>query len=281
MKFYRLLFVAIIYSSTTAYSQTSEQKAKASLLTWGGIPETPKEKVNILTNIGYMSGYSEEYKCPLWTIYRYGNVKNKGEYKAKFERPSFFKTDFRTKSKVTHDDYSKSGYDRGHMAPNSGMASQYGHMAQLETFLMSNICPQRPNLNQGIWKFLEQKVALELSQVDKKNAGTNDIYVLTGPIFENGKEDKIDNDIVIPTAFYKIILVHKGYSQAYKAISFIFPNEMSERHTKMPKDEIFLAYAVTVDQIEDKTGINFMSELTKIKESNIETKKFNFKVEEI
>ena len=64
----------------------------------------------------------------------------------------------------TPDDYTRTGYDRGHMAPNYLIATRYGKVAQRETFLMSNIVPQTPELNRGPWRILEEKGIDELTK---------------------------------------------------------------------------------------------------------------------
>ncbi len=84
----------------------------------------------------------------------------------KWERPFRFEIDIRTDAKVNHDDYTGTGYDRGHMAPNAALLAQYGQIAQLETYLMSNICPQTGSLNRGIWAKLETQARNVISQDD-------------------------------------------------------------------------------------------------------------------
>lgn len=196
------------------------------------------------------------------------------------ERPNFFKVDYRTKSKVTHKAYSGSGYDRGHISPNAGIERQYGQMAQLGTYLMSNICPQSPEFNRGIWVELERWVRDSLSQRDVKKEQTKELYVITGPIYLEGKEKVIKEGVAIPSHFYKIILSHKGYSEAYKAFAFIFPNK-TERISKVDNYEGFKPYAVAVDEIEEKTGIDFMSNLTASKQKNIESIIYDFNFNKI
>ena len=76
--------------------------------------EIENQEIKVLYNTAYIVGYSEELKNPRWVCYRLGNLKNDCTV-PKFERPYSFYVDNRTKSKVSHDDYTSSGYDRGHM----------------------------------------------------------------------------------------------------------------------------------------------------------------------
>ena len=62
------------------------------------------------------------------------------------------------------------------MAPNYLIATRYGKVAQRETFLMSNIVPQTPELNRGPWRILEQIVADDLT------AQGVELWVITGPV---------------------------------------------------------------------------------------------------
>lgn len=136
----------------------------------------------------------------------------------KYERPYSFYIDNRTESKVSHDDYTGSGYDRGHMAPNSAILLNYGQMAQLETFLMSNITPQTSELNRNIWEKLERKAREEISQDDTKNKEIKAVYVITGTIFSDNPE-KLESGIPIPSHCYKIFAYQKSYRGTIKALA--------------------------------------------------------------
>ena len=92
----------------------------------------------------------------LWAAYRTYPVATPAELPP---RPSSFKPDPQAKRSPQHKEYTKSGYDRGHMAPNLAIASRFGKAAQLETFLTSNICPQRSGLNRGPWYELEYRIS--------------------------------------------------------------------------------------------------------------------------
>lgn len=100
-------------------------------------------KLTILKNIGYTVSYDEIRENPAWVCCRLISI----TYPVSPKRPSKFSMDTLTIAKVTHNDYTHSGYDRGHMAPNYAIATRYGQEAQKETFLMSNIVPQLGNLN--------------------------------------------------------------------------------------------------------------------------------------
>lgn len=121
---------------------------------FGGFPKAkayPNE-ITVLNKGAFVIGYDETRQCPVWVAYK---VTPDDDYISP-TRPSHFKIDFETKSKVSPDDYTRSGYDRGHLAPNYAIGSRYGVKAQLETFKMSNIAPQKLELNRGYWKELEE-----------------------------------------------------------------------------------------------------------------------------
>ena len=158
------------------------------------------------------------------------------------------------------------------MTPNSALLFNYGQMAQLETFLMSNITPQTPKLNQNIWEKLERTVRKNISQDTTKNKKVTAVYVITGTIFSENPEE-LEKGIPIPSHCYKILAYQRGYRSTIKAIAFIFPQE--------PQSSELLDYVVTVDEIEEKTDINFFPELTERKQQNLESVKRNFLLEDI
>lgn len=243
------------------------QSHRIELYTLAGKPVDEKNRnLKILINTGFAVAYSEVRKNPLWAVYRLGNIRN-ADNELVFERPNSFQIDNRTEAKVKHHDYTGSGFDRGHMCPNYAMRQQYGQLAQLETFMMSNICPQEANLNQGSWVELEDIVANELSQHDGRNQ-TKDLWVITGPIFYKDKEIKTikgaPGGIQIPHAFFKIIARRKSY-ESYQAMAFIFPQD-AERDVEPIK------YATTVDEIEKHTGFDFFADFGKVRQRNLESR---------
>ena len=131
------------------------------------------------------------------------------------------------------------------MAPNYAIATRYGAQAQRETFLLTNICPQRPNLNQQVWRHLEDLVANTYANK------LEEIWVVTGPVFDEQRE-LLASGIEIPDAFYQIIL--DEYAGRYRALAFIIEQDVGSR---VPLER----FLVSVDSVEYVTGIDFFHEL--------------------
>lgn len=207
--------------------------------------------LRILKNIGFVVGYDENRKNPAWVCYRvFRDDIEKGP-----KRPSRFSVDERTASKVSHDDYTNSGFDRGHMAPNWAIALRYGVDAQTETFLMSNVVPQKPNLNQGPWRELEEDVAkIYGNQLEE-------VWVITGPIYDDAVE-RLVSGVEIPDSYYKII-VDQLPSGEVRVMAFEMPQEIDRRAK-------YEDYGVSVNSIEKNTGLDFLSELEDELEVRIE-----------
>ncbi len=184
--------------------------------------------------------YSEKYEQAKWVAYRLTSemCDNNGE-----ERTNNFRidTDVNTGS-ASPEDYKKSGYDRGHLCPAGDMG--WSEQTMSESFLMSNMSPQLPAFNRGIWKKLETDVR----GWAKKN---NEIYVVTAGVLEGDLPTIGIDKVAVPRYYYKVILDYK--KPEYKAIAFILPNEGS-------KQSVF-DYAVSIDSVEHLTGIDFFSAL--------------------
>lgn len=213
---------------------------------FGGTPAGEFDET--LPNIGYTVGYSDSRMDPLWVSYRLGTVSDPISH----PRPRF-KVDPRTVARVSSSDYSGSGYDRGHMAPNASIDYCYGEAAQRETFYMSNICPQTPTLNRGIWETLEE------NEREWANA-FNEVWVFTGPIFD-GTVERLASGVEIPDAFYKIIV--RGTADAPSVLTFVIPHSVGAGSS--PE-----AYLTSVDTVESRTGLDFFSGLAESVETTME-----------
>lgn len=194
--------------------------------------------------------YDERYEQASWVAYRLtaNMCDNNGE-----ERTNNFREDKDVKSgSASPDDYKKSGYDRGHLCPAGDMG--WSEETMSESFLMSNMSPQVPGFNRGIWKKLEGEVRLWAKQ-------NQEIYIVTGGILKDSLKT-IGNHVAVPEYFYKVILDIE--EPEYNAIGFVLPNRSSKA--------AILSYAVSIDSVERLTGIDFFPALPDSLERNLEAK---------
>ncbi len=210
-------------------------------------------ELRVLHNTAYTVGYCDDLANPAWVGYRVFDVPG---HPRPPKRPEGFFVDTRTAARVEPGDYSSSGYDRGHMAPNFAIGTRFGAAAQEETFKMSNVCPQRHRLNAGLWKDLETRVA------DNYTGRYGQVWVLDGPIF--GPEDRLRrlrDKVPIPEAFYMIILqTHEG---GVRAEGFIMGQET-------PSEGSLDDYVANIGEIERRTGLNFFPNLEKNAQTQLE-----------
>ena len=223
-----------------------------------GIPKAIHHSMNTYTRIfrnnAYMVGYSDIRGNPLWVVYKLTSPNVTAKH---LKRPEGFSSDWRNLGLITTSDYTNSGYDRGHMAPNHAISLLYGKEAQEETFLMSNITPQKASLNQKIWKHLEE---MELESFTLK---FKEVWVYTGPLFDS-KIARLKSSyfVEIPDAFYKIY-VGIEVDGSIKTLAFIIPQnaKMNDRIEK---------YLVTIDEIERRSGFDFLHKLEDTIEEKLE-----------
>ncbi len=248
--FLALILAAIWYSYEVFYARPNA--------TFAGVPQAQHWDLNhatrIFRNNGFMLGYSEWRGSPLWVTYHL-TPKPEGIHIGK--RPSSFHVDLRSIRRVRHDDYTSSGYDRGHMAPNYAIATLYGRNAQIDTFDMTNITPQKPKLNRKLWQRLESV------EIDYLAKWFKSVWVLTGPIYDENKEKLKSSNVEIPDAFYKIYIQPQGNDGKPHVLALIMPQ-------KVYGNESLMKYVTTVDDVEKKTGFDFFSELDDTIEDQIE-----------
>ncbi len=199
----------------------------------------PSNADAIIDREGYALGYVEYHEQPAWVIYKLTawevvtkNAKRKNE---KFKEDPEIST-----GSAALADYRGSGYDRGHLAPAADMAFSVKTMG--DSFYMSNMSPQAPAFNRGIW------AALEL-QVRAFAQSEGEIYVVTGPILPKEKKNTIGaNKVTVPEYYYKVVY---DLTPPEKMIGFIIPNAGSNKSLK--------DFTVTVDQVEEATGLDFFN----------------------
>lgn len=141
---------------------------------------------------------------------------------------------------VKKNDFSGSGYDRGHLAPAADFS--YSQKDMDKTFYMSNMTPQRPYLNRKAWKALEAKVRRWI-------CGEGRVLVLTGPIYPE-KPQKLRNGMPVPTQFFKIVV---DQTPPQKTIAFIYNQTDSM--------DVIEKRVSSIAEIEAKTKLHFDEEL--------------------
>lgn len=211
------------------------------------IPTAAPEEI-IVKHTAYSLVYNEEHEQAKWVAYELTEAKTGNEY----DRTDKFMVDpMVTTGSATDKDYEKSGYDRGHLAPAADMG--WSETTIAESFYYSNMSPQEPSFNRGIWKKAEELVrnwAIENKQ----------IYIVTGPVLTPGLKTIGPNAVSVPEYYYKVIL---DYSEPeIKGIGFIIPNAASQKELK--------TFAVSIDSVEQLTGIDFFPLLPDAVENALE-----------
>ena len=209
----------------------------------------------------YSLEYSYKYKHAYWIAYRFdnttgGNVGRNEAYKPDPELPSQYA--------AKHNDYTNSGYTRGHLCASSDR--QYSKEANQQTFYMSNISPQSGNgFNQSgsAWNTGEDKVQAWGYNISRS---TDTLYVVKGGTIGEGMiKGYIKNEIAIPKYFFMAVLFRSGDN--YKAIGFYMPHEnlKDDPDKKDPKK-----YLMSIDALEQETGIDFFHNLPDNIENTVE-----------
>lgn len=209
-----------------------------------GIPTSDQ----LLFNREYIIGYSYLFRQPRWAM-ELIDPENK---RVEVERADHFRPDLRVPEKFRCDliDYKGSGYDRGHLVASADRRAT--EIKNSETFLLSNMSPQKPKFNRGIWKELEQAVRTLANKFVE-------VYVICGPLFDVGKKISVigqgdTNDVVVPVphSYFKSVLAEnvKGKLSLW---SFILANEA----TIKPLSD----FLCTTIEIEQRAGLSLWDRL--------------------
>lgn len=228
---------------------------------WGYPRFNPPQKNVFLCNEGYAGEFNPRSRTMMWVA---ENLKRTDLDQKTAYRQNDFRPDPRLTSSPLLTDYAGSGYDRGHLAPAEDFRENAKKMSQ--SFYLSNMIPQNPQNNRGLWAKLEQNTRNWAMQY-------NQAYVITGPIYyqgvplgflgKGGEVRLMDGSkgkrglhaveggrVAIPTHIYKIVYA----PQINQMIAFIVPNT-EVNPADLPK------YRVTVSTVESLTGLSFFPEM--------------------
>jgi endonuclease G, mitochondrial len=205
---------------------------------------------------GFSFSYSESHEQSEWVAYE---LLEKDMITTNYKRPHFNQDPKVTTASADWRNFKNSGYDRGHLCPAGDRKSS--KELYDETFFTSNISPQIPSFNNGVWNRLEQKTRYWATKY-------NGLYVITGGVLKGELKTIGKEKVAVPNYFYKILMT-KDHS---KMIGFLVPHEPS----KAP----LYSFVVTVDEIEKLTGIDFFPDLEDTIENKLEAevsyKKWSF-----
>lgn len=212
---------------------------------------------SIVKHAYYTLSYSEKHEQAEWVAYRL--TKEHTKYN-NFKRP-YFEIDPLVKTQAAHwKNYKKSGYDRGHLCPAADR--KFNKKAFEETFLTSNISPQKNSFNAGIWNNLEKQVRYWVKK-------EKELFIVTGPVFKNSTKSIGFEKVTVPSHFYKVVLKMGKHP---KLISFLLPHKASSKALS--------EYVIATDELETMLSIDFFSELPDALESELEkstsTKQWKF-----
>tara|TARA_Y100000768_G_scaffold370540_1_gene336442 strand:+ start:4569 stop:5402 length:834 start_codon:yes stop_codon:yes gene_type:complete len=209
-----------------------------------------KSSCQLLKNSTYYSCYQAHHRNPSWTLHELTRAQTSGQQ----SRSNDYRRDQRISDAVEASDYRSSGFDRGHMVPAADRRKDKASMS--ETFLMSNMTPQRPEFNRGIWRVLEQKIRKDFLSLRRED----DVFVFTGAHLEKNLP-QLTTKISIPEFFYKIIF----NASDLKITSYLISNH---RYSSSELE----SFRVSVDEIEELTGLDFFSHLPDRLELELESK---------
>jgi len=166
---------------------------------------------DIVVHRGFISSYNTETLIPDWVAYEL----TEEEVNGTFGRSGSFgmDPDF-TERQAMREDYSNSGWDKGHLAPAADM--KWSSSSMYESFYFTNICPQNHTMNERSWQNLEKYVRRMAVRYGR-------VWVVTGPVVDLGLHGTIGKQgVAVPDSFFKALLFHDG--ERYHSVAFLMEN---------------------------------------------------------
>ncbi|RYY41026.1 MAG: DNA/RNA non-specific endonuclease [Chitinophagaceae bacterium] len=198
---------------------------------------------------GYALGYRTDAGQAAWAAYQLTGSEVRA---ANTPRSNDFRPDPAVPGGTAdNSDYEQSGYDRGHLAPAEDLS--FSTKAMSGSFYYSNISPQLPAFNRGVWRRLEELVRFWARTYDT-------VYVVTGPVLEPNLRTVGPHYVAVPNQFYKVVLRYGGGGAS--AMGFLLNNA--------PSAATLRSFAVPVDSVERVTGLDFFPQLPDDVEREVE-----------
>lgn len=211
----KLLFVFALLLSSPVFASACDDKFPKGV-------EVKVPNTTVLCNTFYVTVFDEAHNAAIFSSQVYQQRADK------VERKNDFRADKRLKSGPTPEDYTASGYDRGHLTP-AADSSTPEQMS--DTFLMTNMTPQEPSVNRTPWRLLEVRV----------REGGSFKHVVSGAVYSYPAKTIGKNNVTVPVSYYKIVYLADGKVQVFEAENK--PNS--------------LVVESTLESVQKKSGINF------------------------
>ncbi|WP_445384101.1 DNA/RNA non-specific endonuclease [Robiginitalea sp. IMCC44478] len=198
----------------------------------------------------YSLAYSEPHEQAAWVAY---TLQPEHLSRARRKRPYYVEDPEVPTRSAAWWNYRGSDFNRGHLCPAGDR--RFSERAYNQTFYTSNISPQHPDFNSGVWNRLEMQVRRWCKKYGK-------LYVITGGVLSGDLYSIGEEAVSVPEYFYK--LVFRGEGTEISLIAFLIPNQPSEKPIE--------AFMVSVDELESRSGIDFYPQFSKTLQKRLESK---------
>lgn len=251
-----LIAATIILAGSVIYASINNRRSKSAAETGADACSLTKVVMPestpgiMLEYTGFTVNFNPEMHVPNYVAWELTAQETKGD----LPRHNKFSPDKKVPGCPTLNDYRRSGFDRGHMAPAGDM--KWDSQAMKDCFLLTNMCPQTSRLNSGRWNDLENKCRTWAAR-------DSALIIICGPVLTDRLTRTIgDTKVVVPQRFFKVI--YAPYAKEPAMLAFVFSN------TALP--ESLKDASRSVDEVEELTGLDFFAELPDNIENSLESK---------
>ena len=248
MKLLMLIMPLLLATCSSVDTQHSTTVLAADTVDGVEIPAYVPDE-DIVVHLGYTASYNHTTLVPDWVAWELTAEECNGTYD---QGRQFGRDPDVAFPKASREDYSNSGWDKGHMAPHADM--KWSRQAMSESDYFTNICPQDRVMNAGAWRKIE-----EMTRRTARHYGA--VYVVCGPIFDSTEHRHIGPACVhVPDRFYKALAV--STTGGWQTVGFIVENN---RQDGSPRH-----YAVSVDSVETTIGRNLFPTIPEAAEASFD-----------
>lgn len=229
--------MAVLLVATGITQAHADDLTQCSQSFYGGVyPEFTNTKLKKDTQALCMDGFAVMYsgvsRTPLWSAEHLDRTRLQQAKQIDREDSFHEESKLPKSARASLSDYSGSGYDRGHLAPNANMANR---SQQYDSFSLANIAPQSPRNNRYIWRNIESATRYLTQQY-------GEVYTITGVAFIDKKTKQLANRVLVPSHFFKAVYI----PATNQAGVYYASNDESERIDVISIDELTTEIGIDV-----------------------------------